>query len=135
MDEVRDGEVCRPQGGVGRALGLLGLLDLRGERLGALQHRGALVRGRRPDRLRRGLLLAPQVVCAPDRLAAGGVRGEELVDQGLVGPPQPLAGTDGVGVLTHESQVDHPTIVGSGPWGHRRASGLQRSRGRADEDA
>ena len=56
---------------------------------------------------------AAQVVGAPDRLAAGGVGGEQRVDQGLVGTPGPLAGTDEVGVLAHESQVDHVPIVGS----------------------
>ena len=120
-----DLQVRLAQGGVGGALGLLGLLDLGGERLGPLEHRGALLGGRPPDRLRGGLLLAAQVVGALDRLAAGGVGGQQGVDQGLVGPAGALAGTDGVGVLAHESQVDHPPIVGGGPRGPPGDPGTQ----------
>jgi hypothetical protein len=123
VDDVRDRQVRRAQCGVRGPLGLLRLLDLGGQRLGPLQHRGALLGGGLLHRLGRRLLLPAQVVGALDRRAARGVGGEERIDQGLVGSPQPLAGTDGVGVLAHESQVDHPTIVGSGPGGHRCASG------------
>ena len=100
------------QRGVGGALGLLGLLDLRGQRLGPLQDGGTLLGARLLDRLRGGLLLAAQVVGAGDGLAAGGVGGQERVDQGLVGTPRALAGSDDVGVLAHESEVDHSPIVG-----------------------
>ena len=61
----------------------------------------------RADHLRDGLLLRPQVVGAGDHLAAGGIGGQEGVDQGLVVPPRALAGSDDVGVLAHESEVDH----------------------------
>ena len=122
-DDVGDLQVRLAQRGVGGALGLLGLLDLRGQRLGPLEDGGPLLR------------VAPRTACEAvfcsarrssarlDRLAAGGVGGEQRVDQGLVGTPGPLAGTDEVGVLAHESEVDHPPIVGagSGPPGSRAA--------------
>ena len=72
-----------------------------------LQDGGAVLGRRLLDRLRGGLLLHAQVVGASHGLAAGRVGGEQLVDQGLVGSPGALAGTDDVGVLAHESKLDH----------------------------
>jgi hypothetical protein len=107
--DVGDLQVRLAQRGVGGPLSLLGLLDLRGQRLGPLQDGGPLLRARPANGLRGGLLLGPQVVGAADGLAAGGVSGQQCIDQGLVGTPGALAGTDGVGVLAYESEVDHST--------------------------
>ena len=81
VDDVGDAQVHLAQGGVGLALGLLGLLHLGGQRLGPLQDGGPLLRGRLLDRLGGRLLLPAQVVAAPGRLATGDVGGQERVDQ------------------------------------------------------
>ncbi len=110
-DDVRDPQVRLAEGRIGGPLGVLRLLHLGGQFPGAPEDGGPLLRGGRPDGLRGRLLLAAEVVGPLDRLPAGGVGGEERVDQGLVGAPRALAGTDDVGVLTHEPEVDHPPIV------------------------
>jgi hypothetical protein len=61
--------------------------------------------------LGRRLLLRTQVVDLLHQGTPLGVGRQELVDERLVSTPRTLAGTDDVGVLTHESQVDHGTIV------------------------
>jgi hypothetical protein len=108
--DVRDAQVRRAQRRVGRPQRLLGLLDLGGERAGPLEDGGPLLRAGLLHRLRGRLLLGAQVVGALDRLAAGGVGGEQLVDPGLVGSAGSLAGLDEVGVLAHQAQVDHRSM-------------------------
>jgi hypothetical protein len=119
VHDVRDAQVHLVQRGVGRPLGLLGLLHLGGQRLGLLQDGGSLLLRRAADRLRGRLLLRAQVVGGLHGRAALGVGGEQPVDQGLVGAPGALAGADEVGVVTDEAQVDHTVMVG----GRRRVPG------------
>jgi hypothetical protein len=66
-------------------------------------------------------MLRAQVVGASYGLAAGLIGGEQRVDQGLVGSPGALAGTDDLGVFAHESHVDHSPRVGGGRQGTRCA--------------
>ncbi len=107
LHDVGDREVRAIEGLLRGVLLGLEFLDLRGQLLGTVEQRGALLGGRLADLLAQGLLLGACVVAGEDRGATGGVGLEQHVDEARVLPPHTLRLADGVGILAEELEVDH----------------------------
>ena len=89
----------------------LALLDLRRELLGAGQHGGLLLAGRGRDLLADLLLLGAQLLELGLGGPPAGVQVHRGVDDGLVLPTGSLAGSDDVGGVPQQLEVDHPPSV------------------------
>ena len=106
-DDVRYRQVGGPERRLGRGHRRLGRLDLGGQLLRTSQQSGFLVALGRRDGLAQGLLLGAQGLERADRRPPRPVGGEQVVDGGLRLAPQPLAGTDEVGLVAQDAEVDH----------------------------
>ena len=116
LDDVADGA----QQGVELDLGLVGVglqrLDLRRDLLGAGEQRLLLLTLGAGDVLAHRLLLGAQLLVCRERAAATLVSRADGVDDTLVLTPGALAGTDGVGVVAQQLDVDHPgSLSAPGP--------------------